>query len=165
LVGFIPARVPTIEKMLQLDLDHIEYTYNDLSTALHRSFHPNPAIMLADMREPMQCNPRYVHSALQYSDQKSPLQTLNCRHRKHNIGPQQPKPQASPNPQNSTHVLPPHCTSSIPPQHPHIHNRNPHNGAQAGMAGHPPRPKRKACGEESGARVRSSPMLKLPHCL
>jgi hypothetical protein len=24
-----------IEKMLELDFDHIEYTYNDLSTALH----------------------------------------------------------------------------------------------------------------------------------
>jgi hypothetical protein len=28
-----------------------------------RSFYANPAIMLADMREPMQCNPQIVHSA------------------------------------------------------------------------------------------------------
>jgi hypothetical protein len=54
LVGLIPTRVPTIEKMLELDFDRIEYTYNDLPTALHRSFHANPAIMLADMRDPMQ---------------------------------------------------------------------------------------------------------------
>jgi hypothetical protein len=82
LVGSIPARVSTIEKMLELDFDRIEneYLYNGPS---FRSFHANPAIMLADMRDSMQPLIVRPHNP---PTKSLPLQTLNCRH--HNIAPQ-----------------------------------------------------------------------------
>jgi hypothetical protein len=136
LVGSIPARVSTIEKMLELDFDRIEneYLYNGPS---FRSFHANPAIMLADMRDSMQPLIVRPHNP---PTKSLPLQTLNCRHRTAQHRSTARYSNLKLPIHRSTHVLPSHRTSSIPPQNPHIHNHNPHNGTQARMARHPSRP-------------------------